>query len=221
MSENLGMKTTALISVILLCIAAASACGASGIASDGTPVQTENCTPPAVESSAVPAADADETADVTGIYRFEDNVYTNMLSSFMPVKDSMPFYVITDKMLEIVWDENGSAESFEGTADPMEVSKGEFDALFMEDPSGAPDISPYQQCMQYAVYKDEAGQSEYRVYLMDDEVWLANIRTRMWSIYRLAKMTGTEISQHSSVGIIGGADGPTSVYITKTDDPAE
>lgn len=150
---------------------------------------------------------------IAGLYELEDNVYTNPLSSFIAMKGYMPYFEILADKLRIIDPQNDTMQEIGGVSEPTDVSQQDFNTLFEKeivlDGFSVPDISIYSVCKQYAAYKDTY--VEYRVYQMDDEVWLAKLsKGHMWSIYRLLKTDGM------SVGIIGGADGPTSVYVTQS-----
>ena len=147
------------------------------------------------------------------MYEFEDNVYTNPLSSFIAMKGYMPYFEISEDKLRIVDPQNDTVEEIAGKTAMSDIGTQDFEALFdnevLLEGFSVPDIAIYSRCIQYGVYND--GYVEYRVYQMDDEVWLAKLSNgHMWSIYQLLK-TGDV-----SVGIIGGADGPTSVYINRS-----
>ncbi len=150
---------------------------------------------------------------IEGTYEFMDNVYTNPLGSFIAIKGHMPYFEILEDKLRIIDPQNDSVKEIAGQSAPSDVSTQDFEALFdkvvLPEGFSVSDIAIYSTCCQYGVYNDEY--VEYRVYQMDDEVWLAKLSNgHMWSIYRLLK------TEDISVGIIGGADGPTSVYITRS-----
>lgn len=138
----------------------------------------------------------EEFADIRGCYEFDDNIYTNPLSSFLVVKGDMPYYIISTNLFEIVDTENSSKKAFSVDFDKKPLDKDSFYRLFMPD-LGRPDISNYQECYQYAVFPGEEI-SSHRLYLMDGELWFATMHNDiMWSIYKLVKTdknlaTGTE-----------------------------
>lgn len=201
-------KAWALMLAVVLCVAVAAACAAD-VKPDGIADVVPNEKPIESAGSSSPEnAAADDNYDISGRYEFEENVYTNPLSSFMAMKGYMPSFEITDNNLSIVDMENDTVE-YSGTVAPAIVSKDEFDALFEDEivlEGMAPDISKFNQCQQYAVYTDDVNQLEYRLYRMDDEVWLAKMaNSHLWSIYRLVK-TGSEST-------VGGFDGPENAKV--------
>jgi len=128
----------------------------------------------------------DEFADIRGFYEFDENIYTNPLSSFMAVKGDMPYYIISTNLFEIVDIENSSKQEFSVNFDKKPLDKDSFYRLFELD-LGRPDISQYRECYQYAVFSAE-GKPQYCLYVMDDKIWLAALHNdAMWSIYRLVK----------------------------------
>lgn len=205
-------KTWLLMLTLVLCVAAAAACSADKPVRQST-ADEETAPKPKISTGTAEPSPEDESID--GMYEFDDNVYTNPLSSFIAVKGYMPYFEMTDSKLRIIDPQNDTVEEIKGEAALSDISQEEFDALFDGEPvlDGIPDISTYTQCSQYAVYKDTY--AEYRVYQMGDEVWLAKLSNgHMWSIYRLIK------TDDLSVGIIGGADGPTQVYVHSTPNAA-
>ncbi len=202
-------KLWLMVLALLLCAAVSAACSADKPAkSRAAAVGTIAPDPKPSASAAEPSPLGEE---IEGIYEFDDNVYTNPLSSFIAMKGYMPYFEILEDKLRIIDSQNDTVEEIAGLSAPSDVSTDDFEALFENeialDGFSIPDIAVYLRCSQYGVYKDEY--VEYRVYRMDDEVWLAKLSNgHMWSIYRLLKTGGI------SLGIIGGADGPTSVYIS-------
>lgn len=202
-------KAWVLMLAVVLCVAVAAACAAD-VKTDGTADATPHEKPiESAVSSSPEDATADDNYDISGRYEFEENVYTNPLGSFIAMKGYMPFFEITNNNLRIVYMDYDTVEEYPGTVAPAIVSKDEFDALFEDEmvlEDMIPDISSYKQCRQYAVYTDDVNQLEYRLYLMDDEVWLAKMaNSHLWSIYRLVK-TGSE-------SMVGGVDGPENAEV--------
>ncbi|MEN6389182.1 MAG: hypothetical protein ABFD04_02120 [Syntrophomonas sp.] len=130
--------------------------------------------------------ETNDSYDIRGCYEFEENVYTNPLSSFLAVKGHMPYYKISARALTINNDENGSKQEYSADFSKVPLNKERFTSLFNPD-LGRPDISRYRECYQYAVFSAQ-GTPQYRLYVMDNEVWLAAMHNDvMWSIYRLKK----------------------------------
>lgn len=128
----------------------------------------------------------DEFTDIRGSYEFDENIYTNPLSSFFAVKGNMPYYIISTNKFMIMDTENSSQQEFSVDFTKRPLDKDGFGLLFKPD-LGRPDISKYRECYQYEVVSGE-GIVQYRLYLMDDELWLATMHNDvMWSIYKLVK----------------------------------
>jgi|GEM_PF-2120777 len=200
-------KVWAVMLAVTVCVAAAVACTANAQtdkAEEVSPMET-----PAITRTSPPVVGEPDAYDISGRYEFEENVYTNPLSSFFAVKGHMPYFDITDNALRIVDEEFDTVEKYAGTFAPADINEDDFEALFQNDivvEGMMPDISVYKKCTQYAVFTDEYNRLEYSLYLMDDEVWLVSLNTdRVWSIYRLVK------SGDISESTVGGADGPENV----------
>jgi len=149
--------------------------------------------------------------EITGNYIFEEGVYMNPLSSFMPFKDFKEYYTLTPDSL-IVTDENGYQRKFAVSYNKDEVDEKEFESLFSIKFSNIPDISAYKKRYQYAL-TDLSGARNYGIYQMDDEIWLASFYNHagdakqgegLWSIYKIKSFDG-EIPL--SVSIRGKTDG--------------
>lgn len=207
-------KRRIVAAVLVLCMGMTAACGAEETASDA---DGASAAPPAVATAGAGEQAVDEEdGAIAGRYEFEDNVYVNLLSSFIAVKGYMPHFDITDDALIIVDDDNGTMEFCLGRVEPETVTQEDFNALF-DDYLGVdslPDLSRFESRVRYAVYSGAS--VEYLLYLMDDEVWLAKKNGRhVWGVYRLVR--AGSVPQSASVGIIGGADGPTAVFVTRGD----
>jgi hypothetical protein len=201
-------KAWAMTIAVLLCVVLAAACAADANEPKTTDI-TPNNDPIVSEGTSQPEDSADAFGHIFGRYEFEENVYTNPLSSFYAMKGYMPHFDISDNGLRIVNQEYDTAEEYTGALEPIDISKEDFEALFENEivlEGTFPDISVYEQCRQYAVYKDEYDRVKYRLYLMDDEVWLMKMaNSHLWSIYQLVK------SGDISESTVGGADGPQNV----------
>ncbi len=204
-------KAWLIVLVLIVYVAAAVACSAGESAKPRA--AAAGTISPEPKSSVRAAESSPLVEEIEGMYEFEDNVYTNPLSSFIAMKGYMPYFEISEDKLRIVDPQNDTVEEIAGKTAMSDIGTQDFEALFdnevLLEGFSVPDIAIYSRCIQYGVYND--GYVEYRVYQMDDEVWLAKLSNgHMWSIYQLLK-TGDV-----SVGIIGGADGPTSVYINRS-----
>jgi hypothetical protein len=139
-----------------------------------------------IMACAIELLPADIDTNIYGYYAFEENIYTNPLSSFLPLKDNMPHYELADNSLKI-YNEDGSIQEIAMTFEKKDFDKNAFKTLF-EMYIEIPDISQYRDCHQYAVSVEDT--PEYRLYVMDDEVWLASLTSNrvMWCIYKLMKI---------------------------------
>ena len=148
-------------------------------------------------------------SNICGYYEFDENIYTNPLSSFFAVKGYMPYYGISKNALMIINNENGSIQEFAAIFAKSSLDKEDFKLLF-EPVMGIPDISQYRERYQYAVFSVE-GTPEYRLYVMDGEVWLATMhRDVLWSIYKLVKTDEIYLGNGS------GAVGPVNIDINSS-----
>lgn len=206
-------KRRIVAAALVLCMGAA-ACGAHQPATDAAGASV--ALPAGVTDGAGEQAGDEETGAIKGRYEFEENVYVNLLSSFIAIKGYMPHFDITDDALIIVDDDNGTMEFCTGRVERETVTQEDFDALF-DEVDGAnplPDLSRFESRVRYAAYRGAS--VEYLLYLMDDEVWLAKKGgSHVWGVYRLVR--AGSVPQSASVGIIGGADGPTAVFVTRGD----
>jgi hypothetical protein len=129
-------------------------------------------------------------SEIYGYYEFDENIYTFPFSSFLPVKENMPYYEFSEEYLTIISHVDGSEKKFPATTEVKPLNKDYFEKMF-EPGFDIPDISGFKKCYRYAVYSDDA-QSEYQLYKMDNEVWLVHvIKNRIWSIYKLVKNAQT------------------------------
>jgi hypothetical protein len=136
---------------------------------------------------------APELSELYGSYEFEDTVYYNPLSSFIAVKGDMPVYTLTEDSL-IIEEISGEKKTVSVTYEKAAVDEDTFKKQFMfNDTEGfaAPDISKYKTRYQYTLNEPGGGNPRYRLYMMDDELWLASLggkENTLWSIYKLTKI---------------------------------
>lgn len=125
--------------------------------------------------------------EIYGYYEFNENIFTNLLSSFLPLKGHMPFYEITDTGLSIISIKDGSVQMIPGIFEKKPLDREQFKKMFTFD-FLVPDIDTYKECFEYAVFTADDG-PEYRLYGMDHEIWLVNVHTKngIWSIYSLCR----------------------------------
>ncbi len=138
--------------------------------------------------SMVPSSDAE---DVYGCYEFDECIYMNPLSSFLAMKDNMPYvYYINEEALVIANTSTGDIERFSASFEKTPVAKDDFKTLSEfgdAPPFSLPDLSQYKERWLRAVFTDET-QQRYGLYRMDDEIWLVRLNNgRLWSIYKLGK----------------------------------
>jgi hypothetical protein len=148
--------------------------------------------------------------DLYGQYEFDENIYTNLLSSFLAVKGTMPRYVIAADSFQIIY-QDGTIESFSVEYEKKLIDIGTFYEHFMGG-LGVPDLSGYKKCYQYAVFTGEFRQ--YRLYAMDQAIWLADWRNdeKIWTIYRLQKsLLPVSIPSAATTGAATAADGYTLI----------
>ena len=131
-----------------------------------------------------------------GMYTFEKQLYMNPLSSFMAFDGFVEYYNLSDDTLVI---SNGAAESkreisIVWKAEPVEEKT--FAQSFMMEGFDTLDISAYKSRYQFSLESTDEENVLYRLYLMDGEVWLANIhrdaintqkQEYIWSIFQIAK----------------------------------
>lgn len=128
-----------------------------------------------------------ERSELFGYYEFNENVYTNPLSSFLPFKGHMPFYEITENGLSIISIRDGSVQKIPGIFEKKPLDREQFKKMFTFD-LFAPDIDKHNECFEYAVFTSDNG-PKYRLYGMDHEIWLVNVHPKngIWSIYGLTR----------------------------------
>jgi hypothetical protein len=124
--------------------------------------------------------------DLYGGYRYHKLVYMNPLSSFLPHDGFRQSYTLTPDSLKIT-DENGGQRSEPISYEPSVVDEDEFKAQFEAEVT-IPDISKYTRRYQYNLSEASPKGYAWRVYLMDDEIWIARATEQyMWSIYQVAR----------------------------------
>ena len=133
--------------------------------------------------------------DIQGCYAFDECLYMNPLSSYYPIKGSMPFiYGIDGESLIIANTENGDIEQWPAQepfarrpVDPEVFSK-KFSFFY----SGLPDLTQYKERSLWQVYGED---HTYSLYSMDNQIWLAKFsQGKLWSLYRLKRTDTAELS---------------------------
>lgn len=153
-----------------------------------------------------------ETGEPHGSYRFEEQVYMNLLSSFVAVDGFKEYYTFTENSL-IITDGAGNQQKMKAVYERKALDVQKFNESFM--PSiNVPNILGYKERYEY-VLTDSAVDPEYRLFLLDDEVWLAktnkdNVNTLkseyIWSIYKISKLDEEIVESESIVGTQNGVD---------------
>ncbi len=132
-------------------------------------------------------------SDLFGVYVFDSVVYSNPFTSFVAIKDYMPTYELTEDRL-IIEELDGEREEIPAEYAVSEVDEAAFLALLFEGPE-QPDVTRYKTRRQYTLNEGTDTYPLYRLYVMDEEVWLAKLSIdgdTIWSIYRLVKPENKE-----------------------------
>ncbi len=168
--KNIAPKWAAVI-VIMLCAAAVTACAQS--------------------------KEADDIKGLYGNYVFEKQIYMNPLSSFTATGGYKEYYTLTEDSLVLTDDLTGKQQKIAGKYEKGGVDEKRFADGFFPG-MDVPDISGYKDGRQYT-FTDADGAVRYRLYLLDDQIWLACIHNDkanaekseyIWSIYKIARFDG-------------------------------
>ncbi|MFS0725779.1 M56 family metallopeptidase [Paenibacillus sp. 1P07SE] len=139
-------------------------------------------------------------ANLYGSYSFDRQVYMNPLSSFYAGEDYEETYTLAEHSL-IITGAAGQQRTMAVAYARETVDEHIFGASFSPAASGIgiPDISGYKERYRYVL--TEADDSPgYHLYLLDDEIWLAQTRksalpqesaSGIWSIFRIVKLDDT------------------------------
>lgn len=145
-----------------------------------------------VFSGSTSAASSASGDDIYGCYEFDECIFMNPLSSFMAMKDNMPYiYCLTEDRLLIADIKNDSIVEYTALYEKTPVAEDAF--LKISElgvtplSSWLPDLSQYKERWLWAVfYQDD--QQRYSLYQMDDEIWLVDLKKyNLWSIFRLER----------------------------------
>jgi len=136
-----------------------------------------------------------KTGDINnlfGSYAFDKAIYVNPLSSaaYFGVKE---YYTFNEDSFYLI--NAYGKEELKVTYEKAEVNEEEFAGSFQID-INVPDISSYKTKYQYTLKSHNTG-SYYRIYEMDDELWLAKVnkgtgeedKELIWSIFKLSKIS--------------------------------
>ncbi len=135
--------------------------------------------------------------ELYGNYVFEKQIYMNPLSSFLALDGYREYYTLTENML-ILTGEAGNQQRMEVSYEQTELDEKEFKNSFLMDHGGVIDIAVYKERDQYTL-TEISGAAIYRIYRLDDEIWLARIHKDnaniqkseyIWNIYKIKKYDG-------------------------------
>ncbi len=150
----------------------------------------------ACAANPVKVAPPGEPAELYGTYAFEERVYMNPLSSYFVPEGYEEYYTLAEDSLTVTGPD-GMPRGFPVTFAGKPVDENEFKSEFIMgesiDPGilGIPDISEYEERYQYVLGPAYPRSYSWRIYLMDDEIWLARATDRyMWSIFKIASFDG-------------------------------
>lgn len=161
-------KRWVIVLAFLLCAASVAACAANPVGK--TPAKTGDMP--------------------SGNYVFEKQIYMNPLSSFIAFDGYQEYYTITEDML-VLTDASGNQQRISGTLEKGDLDEQEFQNSF-DINIGIPDITAFQKRYRYTL-TDISGSMVYRIYQLDDEIWLARMASgskKHWSIYKITKFEG-------------------------------
>jgi hypothetical protein len=151
--------------------------------------------PSAPKASAGEGGSAKIPESLYGTYAFLKQLYMNPLSSFMAFDGFEEYYELTENTLAFI-DASGQMRSMDIAWQEEPVDSKAYESSFMMEGFGIPDISAYKNMRQFTLASAGLENIVYRIYLMDDEVWLANIHKDtahlespeyIWSIFRIEK----------------------------------
>lgn len=173
------------------------------------------CVTTAVVCAANPMENIRESTEdeLKGNYIFEKGIYMNPLSSFIPFEGFKEYYTLTPDSL-IVTDEDGNQQKFGISYKKTEVDEQAFQNGFIVNTSEIPDISVYKERWQYTL-TDASDIKAYRLYKMDNEIWLARIynnsakpqeKESFWSIYKIKRFDGKVPVKASIHGKLDGVE---------------
>jgi beta-lactamase regulating signal transducer with metallopeptidase domain len=161
-------------------------------------------------------------AALYGNYEFKEQLYMNPLSSFIALGDYKEYYTFSEDMLTIT-SFDGRQEFIPITYEQVPVNEDEFKGNFAFGAlDSAPiDISKYKERVQINLNGSDTTRHMIRLYLMDDEIWLARVPNlpksetvpMFWSIYRIEPFNGelpapqAEAEPILQVSITGTKDG--------------
>ncbi len=146
-------------------------------------------------SSLAQTTDANLVRSLYSTYAFTKQLYMNPLSSFLALDGFIEYYELTEHSLTII-DATGQSRIVDIIWQEEPADKKTYESSFMMEGFGIPDISIYQQRRQFALLSTDSDNIIYRLYVLDDEIWLAKIhqdtanihkQEYIWSIYKIEK----------------------------------
>jgi beta-lactamase regulating signal transducer with metallopeptidase domain len=137
-----------------------------------------------------------DNAALYGNYSFKEQLYMNPLSSFIALGDYKEYYTFGKDMLTVT-SFDGRQEFIPITYEQVPVNEDEFNKCFVFGEPVPIDISKYKERVQINLNESDTTRQRYRLYLMDDEIWLAKVAylpkdgvPMFWSIYRIEPYDG-------------------------------
>ncbi len=132
-----------------------------------------------------------------GTYQFKKQIYMNPLSSFLALDGFHEYYTFSEDSFTIT-DQGGNQRSMTVTYQPESFDEAIFRNSFMMEGFAIPDITSFKDRRQYTV-TEISGSMVYRFYLLDHEMWLAQIHKDyanrikneyIWSIFQIERYEG-------------------------------
>ncbi len=167
--------------------------------------------PSVSQASAGEGGPAQIPGSLYGAYAFKKQLYMNPLSSFMAFDGFEEYYELTENTLAFI-DASGQRRSMDITWQEEPVDRKAYESSFIMEGFGIPDISVYKNMRQFTLTSSSLENAVYRIYLMDDEIWLANIHKDsahlqmseyIWSIFRIEKYAVSLSVQGTQEGVKG------------------
>jgi len=172
-------------------------------------------TPPALAQT----TDISGKGDLYGTYAFAKQLYMNPLSSFMAFDGFTEYYELTAHTFAII-DAAGQRRAIDITWQEEPVDEKSYESSFIMEGFGIPDISSYKTKRQFTLLSERQDGTQYRIYLMDGDVWLAKIhqdtanvqkQEYIWSLYKVEKsamlqsVSGTQEGVDDFLALLGSS----------------
>ncbi|MCL6460065.1 MAG: M56 family metallopeptidase, partial [Gorillibacterium sp.] len=128
-----------------------------------------------------------ESEALYGQYEFQKQVYMNPLSSFIALDGFKESYTLSEDTL-VISDQAGNEQSIPVRYERVAVDEQGLKNSFSID-VGTPDLTQFKDRIQYTLNEASSSGPSYRLYLMNDEIWIARMKNdKIWSIYQIAKV---------------------------------